>query len=98
MDSQNDLVLDRLIHYKPKKKKNSTRCWCFIEREDLKPGPQVLELYAKPSDPGRKKKLKLCATLSFEFVNELACVLTMGARGWGRHTVKKLYLHVDVRM
>ena len=62
--SQNDLVSDRLIHYKPKKKKNSTRCWCFIEREDLKPGPQVLELYAKPSDPGRKKKLKLCATLN----------------------------------
>ena len=60
----NDLVLNRLIHYKPKKKKNSTRCWCFIEREDLKPGPQVLELYAKPSDPGRKKKLKLCATLN----------------------------------
>ena len=64
LESQNDLVLDRLIHYKPKKKKNSTRCWCFIEREDLKPGPQVLELYAKPSDPGRKKKLKLCATLN----------------------------------
>ena len=63
-ESQNDLVLGRLIHYKPKKKKNSTRCWCFIEREDLKPGPQVLELYAKPSDPGRKKKLKLCATLN----------------------------------
>lgn len=69
-------VIFEFVHYKPKKKKNSVRCWCFIERADLKPGQQVLELYKKPMKPeaiANPKKLNL-------------------------HTVKPLYLHVDVRM
>lgn len=69
-------VIFEFVHYKPKKKKNSVRCWCFIEKADLKPGEQVLELYKKPMKPeaiANPKKLNL-------------------------HTVKPLYLHVDVRM
>ena len=69
-------VIFEFVHYKPKKKKNSVRCWCFIERADLKPGQQVLELYKKPMKPeaiANPKKLNL-------------------------HTVKPLYLHVDVRV
>ena len=69
-------VIFEFVHYKPKKKKNSVRCWCFIERADLKPGEQVLELYKKPMKPeaiANPKKLNL-------------------------HTVKPLYLYVDVRM
>lgn len=69
-------VIFEFVHYKPKKKKNSVRCWCFIERADLKPGQQALELYKKPMKPEaivNTKKLNL-------------------------HTVKPLYLHVDVRM
>ena len=65
-------MIFEMVHYKPKKKKNSIRCWCFIEREDLKNGQQQLELYAKPTDTSRKK-IKL-------------------------HTIKPLYLHVDVRV
>eukprot|EP00284_Hemiselmis_tepida_P009591 CAMPEP_0174915632 /NCGR_PEP_ID=MMETSP1355-20121228/1232_1 /TAXON_ID=464990 /ORGANISM="Hemiselmis tepida, Strain CCMP443" /LENGTH=339 /DNA_ID=CAMNT_0016160549 /DNA_START=42 /DNA_END=1061 /DNA_ORIENTATION=+ len=42
-------------HFKKDKNKMSTKCWCFLEREDLKNGPAVLELYKKPVDPKRKK-------------------------------------------
>eukprot|EP00736_Rhodelphis_marinus_P009629 Rmarinus@m.6 len=43
-------------HWKPKKRKNSTRCWTFLELDELKPGPCALELYKKPLDPKHKKK------------------------------------------
>lgn len=46
-------------HYKPKKKKVSTRCWCFMELDELKPDEEiVLEIYHKPTDL-RKRRLKL---------------------------------------
>jgi hypothetical protein len=46
-------------HYKPKKKKVSTRCWAFMELSELKMDEEiVLELYHKPTDL-RKKKFKL---------------------------------------
>jgi len=46
-------------HYKPKKKKTSTRCWAFMELNELKMDDEiVLEIYHKPTDL-RKKKLKL---------------------------------------
>jgi len=46
-------------HYKPKKKKVSTRCWSFMELQELKMDDEiVLEIYHKPTDL-RKKKLKL---------------------------------------
>lgn len=46
-------------HYKPKKKKVSTRCWAFMELNELKMDEEiVLEIYHKPMDL-RKKKLKL---------------------------------------
>jgi len=46
-------------HYKPKKKKKSTKCFTFIERDELKAGPVASELYLKPTDFTRKKKLRL---------------------------------------
>jgi hypothetical protein len=46
-------------HYKPKKKKVSTRCWCFMEMSEVKADEEtVLEIYHKPTDLF-KKKLKL---------------------------------------
>lgn len=43
-------------HYKPKKKKVSTRCWAFMEVGELKAeGDCILELYHKPTDLKRKK-------------------------------------------
>jgi len=46
-------------HYKPKKKKVSTRCWAFMELSELKMDEEmVLEIYHKPTDL-KKKKIKL---------------------------------------
>lgn len=47
-------IIFEFRHFKKDKKKMSTKCWAFIEREDLKEGSQVLELYKKPVDPRRK--------------------------------------------
>lgn len=46
-------------HYKPKKKYVSTRCWAFMELDELKRDEEiVLEIYHKPTDL-KKKRLKL---------------------------------------
>jgi len=46
-------------HYKPFKKKVSTRCWSFMELGELKKDTDtVLEIYHKPTDL-RKKKINL---------------------------------------
>lgn len=43
-------------HYKPKKKKNSLKCFSFVEKDELRDGAKtVLELYKKPIDTKRKK-------------------------------------------
>lgn len=62
-------------HYKPKKKKVSTRCFAFMEYDEIvKNNGRIacLELYKKPTDFTRKR-LNL-------------------------HTIKKLYLHVQVNI
>mmetsp|Transcript_17751 Transcript_17751/g.29189 ORF Transcript_17751/g.29189 Transcript_17751/m.29189 type:complete len:301 (-) Transcript_17751:641-1543(-) len=57
---QGQAIFLEFRHWKPKKKKKSVRCWSFIEISELKPGPVVLELYAKPTSFQRKKsKLSL---------------------------------------
>mmetsp|Transcript_40029 Transcript_40029/g.98356 ORF Transcript_40029/g.98356 Transcript_40029/m.98356 type:complete len:200 (-) Transcript_40029:105-704(-) len=48
-------------HYKKEKNKMSTKCWAFLEREDLRDGPHVLELYKKPTDL-KRKSLSLMTT------------------------------------
>ncbi|KAM9778636.1 axin interactor, dorsalization-associated protein [Syngnathus typhle] len=42
-------------HYKPKKRFTSTKCFAFLEQDEIKPGPVVIELYKKPTDSKRKK-------------------------------------------
>ncbi|CAB1445100.1 unnamed protein product [Pleuronectes platessa] len=42
-------------HYKPKKRFTSTKCFGFMELDEIKPGPIVIELYKKPTDFKRKK-------------------------------------------
>ncbi|CAL8392862.1 axin interactor, dorsalization-associated protein [Gadus morhua] len=42
-------------HYKPKKRFTSTKCFAFMEMDEIKPGPIVIELYRKPTDYKRKK-------------------------------------------
>uniref|UniRef100_A0A3Q4A8P6 C2 Aida-type domain-containing protein n=1 Tax=Mola mola TaxID=94237 RepID=A0A3Q4A8P6_MOLML len=41
-------------HYKPKKRFTSTKCFAFMEMDEIKPGPIVIE-YKKPTDFKRKK-------------------------------------------
>lgn len=42
-------------HYKPKKDIVSTKCFSFIEQDEIKPGPACIELYQKPTDFHRKR-------------------------------------------
>ncbi|XP_036610027.1 axin interactor, dorsalization-associated protein isoform X3 [Notamacropus eugenii] len=42
-------------HYKPKKRFTSTKCFAFMEMDEIKPGPIIIELYKKPTDFKRKK-------------------------------------------
>lgn len=43
-------------HFKPKKKKTSTKCFSFMEMDELNAaGERALELYKKPTDYKRKK-------------------------------------------
>ncbi|KAL4237773.1 hypothetical protein ACF0H5_002485 [Mactra antiquata] len=41
-------------HYKPKKGCVSTRCWAFMEKDEIKEGSTILELYKKPANYKRK--------------------------------------------
>jgi len=70
-------ILFECKHFKPRSKKISTKCWCFIEFEDIRAGQQALELYKKPTimDTAEKrlKNVKL-------------------------HTIKPLFLHVDLKL
>jgi len=59
MHRQGAAIFFEFKHYKPKKKKVSTRCWAFMELSELKPDEEmVLEIYHKPTDL-KKKKLNL---------------------------------------
>lgn len=59
MQSNQAALFFEFKHYKPKKKKISTRCWAFMELTELKCDEEiVLELYHKPTDL-RKKNIKL---------------------------------------
>lgn len=59
MHRQQAALFFEFKHYKPKKKKVSTRCWAFMELSELKRDEEmVLELYHKPTDL-RKKSIKL---------------------------------------
>ncbi|XP_071595833.1 axin interactor, dorsalization-associated protein isoform X1 [Heliangelus exortis] len=42
-------------HYKPKKRFTSTKCFAFMEMDEIKAGAIVIELYKKPTDFKRKK-------------------------------------------
>ena len=55
---KNSAIFFEFKHFKPKKKYVSTRCWAFLELDEINPeggGELVLELYKKPTDPKRKK-------------------------------------------
>lgn len=59
MHRQEAALFFEFKHYKPKKKKISTRCWALMELAELKADQEmVLELYHKPTDL-RKKKITL---------------------------------------
>ncbi|XP_064403022.1 axin interactor, dorsalization-associated protein-like [Halichondria panicea] len=48
-------------HYKPNKKRVSTKCFSFMEMDEIKPGKAALEIYKKPTDFHRKKLSLLSA-------------------------------------
>ncbi|XP_065919823.1 axin interactor, dorsalization-associated protein-like [Dysidea avara] len=53
-------IFFELKHYKPKKKlRVSTRCFSFMELDEIKDGPACLEIYKKPTDFKKKKLLLL---------------------------------------
>lgn len=58
MKEANAAVFFEFKHWKPKKKKISTRCFAFLEMDELKEGAIALEQYKKPTDT-KRKKLKL---------------------------------------
>lgn len=59
MQRRNAAIFFEFKHYKPKKKKVSTRCWCFMELNELRKDEEILlEIYHKPTDL-KKKKLSL---------------------------------------
>lgn len=59
MQRSNAAIFFEFKHYKPKKKKVSTRCWCFMELNELRRDEEILlEIYHKPTDL-KKKKLTL---------------------------------------
>lgn len=59
MERSGSAIFFEFKHYKPKKKKISTRCWAFMELAELKRDEEiVLEIYHKPTDL-KKKKLNL---------------------------------------
>ena len=49
-------------HWKPTKRKISTRCWSLLEMDELRNGAAVLEVYKKPTD--FKKRLSSMRLLS----------------------------------
>uniref|UniRef100_H2YCD7 C2 Aida-type domain-containing protein n=1 Tax=Ciona savignyi TaxID=51511 RepID=H2YCD7_CIOSA len=51
-------IFFELFHYKQKRRATSLKCFSFMELDELKAGPCVIELYKKPTD-FRKKKLNL---------------------------------------
>ncbi|KAK2191774.1 hypothetical protein NP493_46g08009 [Ridgeia piscesae] len=51
-------------HYKPQKRKISIKCWAFMEKDEIKEGAAIIELYKKPTD-FRRKKLHLLTVKPF---------------------------------
>ncbi|RXM27915.1 Axin interactor, dorsalization-associated protein [Acipenser ruthenus] len=45
-------IFFELKHYKPKKKFTSTKCFAFMEMDEIKPGPIVIELWVLSYLPG----------------------------------------------
>merc|ERR1739845_89500 len=59
MRRQDAALFFEFKHYKPKKRKVSTRCWAFMELSELTRDEEiVLEIYHKPTDL-RKKSVNL---------------------------------------
>uniref|UniRef100_A0A2K6QA03 Axin interactor, dorsalization-associated protein n=1 Tax=Rhinopithecus roxellana TaxID=61622 RepID=A0A2K6QA03_RHIRO len=54
-----------LNHYKPKKRFTSTKCFAFMEMDEIKPGSIVIELYKKPTDFKRNKLQSLTKKLLY---------------------------------
>ncbi|KXJ19840.1 axin interactor, dorsalization-associated protein [Exaiptasia diaphana] len=48
-------IFFELKHYKPKKNMVSTKCFGFMEQDELRSGEACIELYRKPTDYRRKK-------------------------------------------
>ncbi|CAB4009377.1 axin interactor, dorsalization-associated [Paramuricea clavata] len=52
---QGTAIFFEFKHFKPKRKQISTKCWTFMEMDEIKAGPACLELYKKPTNYCRKK-------------------------------------------
>lgn len=53
--ARNSAIFFEMKHYKPNKRMTSSKCFAFMEQDELKSGPCVIELYKKPADYKRKK-------------------------------------------
>lgn len=52
-------IFFEFIHYKVEKKRKSVKCYCFIEPDEIRPGPVALEVYVKPANYKRNKEPNL---------------------------------------
>lgn len=64
-------VFLEFLHYKPKARKVSTKCFAVLEKDELETGKKMLELYAKPVDFSRKD-LSLFSKKNFHLKVEVA--------------------------
>jgi len=55
-------VFFQLFHYKAKKRATKVKCFAFMEVDELKTGPCVIEIYKKNSGSLKRKKLELLTT------------------------------------
>ncbi|XP_014669499.1 PREDICTED: axin interactor, dorsalization-associated protein B-like isoform X2 [Priapulus caudatus] len=55
------VIFFELKHFKPKKQRKSVKCFSFLESDEIKQGPVVIELYRKPTNY-RRSNLKLLTT------------------------------------
>ncbi|OBS70034.1 hypothetical protein A6R68_01422 [Neotoma lepida] len=47
-DEEGAAIFFEFKHYKPKKRFTSTKCFAFMEMDEIKPGPIVIELILAP--------------------------------------------------
>eukprot|EP00948_MAST-09A_sp_MAST-9A-sp1_P001060 g1060.t1 len=81
--AMNALLVFEFIHFKPKKKKHSVKCYAIMEMDELVNGSVVLELYRKPTKPKRDPKVHKLHTTKDLFLHLKIKILQVDGEGEG---------------